>query len=219
MGSTSSSPIRTPASTLRATISKARRQNCGEESRGRLGGCASMATAGRRLRHGQRGRSAALRRDGAQGLPASASKCASSASAKAAWSASTPLQASMIGPRIRSAIPATIANTFRQASDVAEDHGERLAAEGEICWGGMHSWRAMVDLLQQVDRPKTLGFQADMAHTLLYTLGYNAPEDAHPAGRIRLGPERGPRRGVEDAHRRAAALDRSISTSLKMMRR
>ena len=27
------------------------------------------------------------------------------------------------------------------------------------------------------NRPKTLGFQADMAHTLLYTLGYNAPED------------------------------------------
>ena len=26
-------------------------------------------------------------------------------------------------------------------------------------------------------RPKTLGFQADMAHTLLFTLGYNAPED------------------------------------------
>jgi hypothetical protein len=70
----------------------------------------------------------------------------------------------------------TIANTFRQACDVAEDNGERLAAEGEICWGGMHSWRAMVDLLEQVDRPKTLGFQADMAHTLLYTLGYNAPE-------------------------------------------
>jgi hypothetical protein len=65
----------------------------------------------------------------------------------------------------------TIANTFRQACDVAENNGERLAAEGEICWGGMHSWRAMVDLLQQVDRPKTLGFQADMAHTLLYTLG------------------------------------------------
>jgi hypothetical protein len=28
-----------------------------------------------------------------------------------------------------------------------------------------------------VGRPETLGFQADMAHTLLYTLGYNAPED------------------------------------------
>ena len=36
----------------------------------------------------------------------------------------------------------------------------------------------MVDLLQRVNRPKTLGFQADMAHTLLYILGYNAPEDA-----------------------------------------
>ena len=76
-----------------------------------------------------------------------------------------------------------IAETFRQACDVAEEHGERLAAEGEICWGGMHSWRRMVQLLELVDRPKTLGFQADMAHTLLYTLGYNAPEDAIlPAG-------------------------------------
>ena len=37
------------------------------------------------------------------------------------------------------------------------------------------------------DRPKTLGFQADMAHTLLYTLGYNAPEDAHPARRTSTG--------------------------------
>jgi sugar phosphate isomerase/epimerase len=69
-----------------------------------------------------------------------------------------------------------IAETFRQACDVAESHGERLAAEGEICWGGMHSWKAMVDLLEAVDRPRTLGFQADMAHTLLYTLGANAPE-------------------------------------------
>ncbi len=70
-----------------------------------------------------------------------------------------------------------IAETFAEACKVAEDHGERLAAEGEICWGGMHSWRKMVDLLERVGRPKTLGFQADMAHTLLYTMGYNAPED------------------------------------------
>ncbi len=69
-----------------------------------------------------------------------------------------------------------IAQTFREACDVAEAHGERLAAEGEICWGGMHSWKAMVDTLEAVGRPKTIGFQADMAHTLLYTLGYNAPE-------------------------------------------
>ena len=69
-----------------------------------------------------------------------------------------------------------IAQTWREAADVAEDFGERLAAEGEICWGGMHGWKHMLDLLEQTDRPKTVGFQADMAHTLLYTLGYNSPE-------------------------------------------
>lgn len=71
-----------------------------------------------------------------------------------------------------------IAETFRAAADVAEGHGEQLAAEGEICWGGMHSWKRMVELLERVGRPATVGFQADMAHTLLYTMGYNAPEDA-----------------------------------------
>jgi hypothetical protein len=71
-----------------------------------------------------------------------------------------------------------IADTFREACNIAEDHGEQLAAEGEICWGGMHSWKRMIQLLEMVDRPQTLGFQADMAHTLLYILGYNAPEDA-----------------------------------------
>jgi len=70
-----------------------------------------------------------------------------------------------------------IADTFREACTIADDYGERLAAEGEICWGGMHSWKRMLELLELVDRPKTLGFQADMAHTLLFTLGYNAPED------------------------------------------
>jgi hypothetical protein len=70
-----------------------------------------------------------------------------------------------------------IAQTFCEASIIAEDYGERLAAEGEICWGGMHSWKRMVELLEMVNRPKTMGFQADMAHSLLYTLGYNAPED------------------------------------------
>jgi sugar phosphate isomerase/epimerase len=70
------------------------------------------------------------------------------------------------------------AETFGEACAIAEDSGERLAAEGEICWGGMHSWRRMLQLLEMVGRPQTLGFQADMAHTLLYLLGHNAPEDA-----------------------------------------
>jgi sugar phosphate isomerase/epimerase len=72
----------------------------------------------------------------------------------------------------------TIAATFTEACNVAEGFGEVLAAEGEICWGGMHSWRKMLDLLERVQRPERLGFQADMAHTLLYALGYNSPEDA-----------------------------------------
>src|SRR5687768_2869515 len=38
-----------------------------------------------------------------------------------------------------------IAETFRQAAEIADGFGEKLAAEGEICWGGMHSWRKMVD--------------------------------------------------------------------------
>ena len=69
-----------------------------------------------------------------------------------------------------------LAHTLAEACRIAEGFGERLAAEGEICWGGMHSWKRMLALLETVNRP-SLGFQADMAHSLLYTLGYNAPED------------------------------------------
>ncbi len=69
-----------------------------------------------------------------------------------------------------------IAQTFREACDVAADFGESLAAEGEICWGGMHGWKSMVNTLEAVDRPN-IGFQADMAHTLLYLLGYNKPDE------------------------------------------
>jgi hypothetical protein len=71
-----------------------------------------------------------------------------------------------------------IAATFREAAKVAKDHGERLAAEGEICWAGMHSWKDMLDLLNEVGMPETVGFQADLAHTYLYLLGYNAEQHA-----------------------------------------
>ena len=73
---------------------------------------------------------------------------------------------------------ATIVETFKEAARIAADHGERLAAEGEICWAGMHSWKDMLDLLEEVDMPESLGFQADLAHTYLYLMGYNAPECA-----------------------------------------
>lgn len=71
-----------------------------------------------------------------------------------------------------------IAETFREAGKVAKDNGERLAAEGEICWGGMQSWRKIADLLEKVNMPGVVGMQSDMAHTLLFLMGYNAPEDA-----------------------------------------
>lgn len=72
---------------------------------------------------------------------------------------------------------AKIIETFTESAKIASDCGERLAAEGEICWGGMHSWRWMLRVLEGVAWPEVFGFQADMAHTLLYLMGYNAPED------------------------------------------
>ena len=72
---------------------------------------------------------------------------------------------------------ARIADTFKKAANIAADNGERLAAEGEICWAGMHSWKTMVNLLEEVGMPETLGFQADLAHSYTFMLGFNAPED------------------------------------------
>lgn len=87
---------------------------------------------------------------------------------------------SSVDPETWAADPAEnterIASTFREACDIAADYGETLAAEGEICWGGMHGWKTMINTLEAVDRPN-VGFQADMAHTLLYLLGYNIPEE------------------------------------------
>ncbi|MGH7944531.1 MAG: TIM barrel protein [Opitutaceae bacterium] len=82
-----------------------------------------------------------------------------------------------------------IAQTFREAGKIAKGEGERLAAEGEICWAGMHSWKNMVNLLETVDMPKVVGFQADMSHTLLYTLGENAEEHRIVPKKFRWEPD------------------------------
>ena len=70
-----------------------------------------------------------------------------------------------------------IAETFREAGKIAQDYGEVLAAEGEICWGGMQSWRENVKLLEMVNMPGVVGYQADMAHNMLFVLGANAEKD------------------------------------------
>ena len=70
-----------------------------------------------------------------------------------------------------------IAQTFREAARAAQDHGEFIVMEGEICWGGMQSWRENVNLLEEVGMPDVVGYQADMAHSMLFTMGYNAEKD------------------------------------------
>ena len=52
-----------------------------------------------------------------------------------------------------------IAETFREAGKAAEDHGEFLVAKGEICWGGMHSWREKVNLLEKAAYREWLAFR------------------------------------------------------------
>ena len=59
----------------------------------------------------------------------------------------------------------------------------RARSAGAECTVG-REWSSCLEL---VDRPETLGFQADMAHTLLYTMGYNAPEDAILPREISIG--------------------------------
>jgi hypothetical protein len=70
-----------------------------------------------------------------------------------------------------------IAETFREAGRIAESYGEFIVAEGEICWGGMHSWYENVKLLEMVGMPGVVGYQADMAHSMLFVLGANAEQD------------------------------------------
>ena len=87
------------------------------------------------------------------------------------------------------------------------NYGERLAAEGEICWGGMHSWQRDGRAAGSGRPPETLGFQADMAHTLLYMLGYNAPEDRILPADFDWNDTAALDAAYKQAHRRAAALD------------
>ena len=41
----------------------------------------------------------------------------------------------------------------------------------------MHSWRENVNLLEMVGMPGVVGYQADMAHSMLFVLGANAEKD------------------------------------------
>ena len=72
-----------------------------------------------------------------------------------------------------------IADTFRKACDIAEEFGERLAAEGEICWGGMHSCAAHGRAARSGRTArKRSAFRPTWPTRSSIMLGHNAPEDA-----------------------------------------
>ncbi len=79
-----------------------------------------------------------------------------------------------------------IAETFREAGAIAVDHGERLAAEGEICWGGMHSWKRMLELLEMVGSPRHDWLSGRHgAHAAVHD-GLQRARGPHSARRLRL---------------------------------
>jgi len=61
-----------------------------------------------------------------------------------------------------------------------------LAAEGEICWAGMHSWRRNVELLERVKPAEDLGIPGDMAHTMLFYHGIQRSGRRAASGELRL---------------------------------
>ncbi len=73
---------------------------------------------------------------------------------------------------------ARIVSTFIEATRMAMDYDERLVAEMEICWAGMHSISQMQQVLEAVGQPHGFGLMADLAHIHTAMLGFNAPEDA-----------------------------------------
>ena len=87
-------------------------------------------------------------------------------------------QPQAIGPRIRPGTPSSSqrlsAKPARLPRTSVSGWPRKARSAGPACTaGGVTSscWKPS-------NRPQTLGFQADMAHTMLFTLGYNAPEDA-----------------------------------------
>ena len=182
-------------------------------ARGRLGRRAGLAADRRRLGDGYEGEGRKNFLEQVRKGCRIAKSFASWASARTASSGSTRPAASADWAKDPEATRRRSPRLSSRPPTIAKDHGERLAAEGEICWGGMHSWRTMVDLLERVGEPEDLGFQADMAHTLLYTLGENAPEDRILPEGLRLERQADPRRSPENADRTRCAPGRSTSTS------
>ena len=136
---------------LKALADKVRSRGPGD----RLGRRPGLAADRRRLGDGRGRGPQEVPRAGPQGLP-------HRRDAARARRPAVRRRPHRLGLRARATGPPTPRATRRRSPrpssrrpTIAEDHGERLAAEGEICWGGMHSWRRMVELLELVERPET----------------------------------------------------------------
>ena len=95
------------------------------------------------------------------------------------------------GPAIGSRTPKAIRRrspprSARPATS-PQDYGERLAAEGEICWGGMHSWKRMVQLLELTDRPGIARLPGRHGPHAALHARLQRPGGSHPAGKAGTG--------------------------------
>ena len=168
-----------------------------------------MAPCWRRLGDGQRGRAQGFRLHGGKGLPRIGKKLRelgvrpygvvriNSATGVHDWAQDPAANTKLI------------AQTFREACDVAEKYGERLAAEGEICWGGMHGWKSMAHLLEAVAPARDPGISGRHGpHAALHP-GLQCARRAHPASGLRLARQGGFQFGDEadDEHGRTWTID------------
>ena len=80
-----------------------------------------------------------------------------------------------------------IVETFKEACDVAESFGERLAAEGEICWGGMQSWKKCSICSNGWIVPKLLGSRRTWRTRCFISLATMRPKTPS-CRRIGIGP-------------------------------
>ena len=104
-----------------------------------------------------------------------------------------------------------VAKTFSEACDVAEQYGERLAAEGEICWGGMHSWKHMVGASGNGRAPEDARFPGRHgAHDALHA-GLQRARASHSARRTTTG--RTARRSTARSRRLRTRCGHGRSTS------
>ena len=190
-------------------LKSAGRQGRGAGLRRRLGRRAGLAADRRRLGDGRR------RRSGRSSSTQVRKGCRIAQQAARAGRPALRRRPDRLGGRRRAtgpadpeAEPGRSPRPSGRPATIAEDHGERLAAEGEICWGGMHSWRTMVEPARDGRAARDGRLPGRHGpHAALHARRQRAG-GPHPARGLRLeGPKRRSTRRCKTLTARAAALD------------